>query len=129
MRKRRKDVKDDLMNMEKEIKALMERAETWLNGKEKDVSLELTLCKTDQSDTFRVKYDEDKAWALTLMLESDDMLCEAAYSAMLKRFAEMEDIEMDGYIHEFASLCREVHEHMKAVLAKGQNGGKKRIFS
>ena len=49
------------MNMEKKIKALMGRVETWLNGKEKDVSLELTLCKTDRPDTFRVKYDEDKA--------------------------------------------------------------------
>lgn len=116
--------------MEKEkIKVLMGRAETWLNGKEKDVSLELTLCKTDQSDTFRVKYDEDKAWALTLMLESDDRLCEAAYSAMLKRFAEMEDIEREESIREFASMCREIHEHMKVVFAKEQNGGKERIFS
>lgn len=117
------------MNMEKKIKALMGRVETWLNGKEKDVSLELTLCKTDRPDTFRGKYDEDKAWALTLMLESDDRLCEAAYSVMLKRFAEMEDNEREESIREFASLCREVHEHMKTVLAKGQNGGKKRIFS
>ena len=116
--------------MEKEkIKALMERVETWLNGKEKDVSLELTLCKTDRQDTFRVKCDEDKAWALTLMLESDGMLCEAAYSAMLKRFAEMGDIERAESIREFASICQEIHEHMRAALAKGQNGGKERIFS
>ncbi len=118
------------MNMEKEkIKALMERVEIWLNGKEKDVSLELTLCKTDRPDTFRVKYDEDKAWALTLMLESDDSLSEAAYSAMLKRFAEMKDIEREESIREFASICQEIHEHMKAALAKGQNGGKERMYS
>lgn len=118
------------MNMEKEkIKALMERVETWLNGKGKDVSLELTLCKTDRPDTFRIKYDEDKAWALTLMLESDSMLCEAACSAMLKRFAEMEDIERAESIREFASICQEIHEHMRATLAKGQNGDKERIFS
>ncbi len=114
---------------EEKIKALMGHVGAWLNGKEKDVSLELTLCKTDRPDTFRVKYDEDKAWALTLMLESDDMLCEAAYSAMLKRFAEMEDIEREESIREFASICREIHEHMRAALAKGQNGDKERIFS
>lgn len=116
--------------MEKEkIKALMEHVGDWLNGKEKDVSLELTLCKTDRPDTFRVKYDEDKAWALTLMLESDDMLCEAAYSAMLKRFAEMEDIERAKSIRELASVCQEIHEHMQAALVKGRNGGKEGIFS
>ena len=41
----------------------------------------------------------------------------------------MEDIEREESIREFASICQEIHEHMRATLAKGQNGGKERIFS
>lgn len=108
---------------------LMEQVAAWLKSDEREVTIKLTLCKTGISDTFKVKYDADKAWALTLMLESDGRLCEAARSAMLKHFAEMDDSERDEAIRELAALCRKIHGHMHAVLSKERSGGRNKIYS
>lgn len=103
------------IDMEK-TKALMEQVKLWLKSSESEIRMDLTLCKTGTPDTFKVRYDADRIGLLVLMLETDADLCNVAYSAMLKYFADMSDQERE------ASLCREIHRHMEAELSKGGKG-------
>lgn len=106
------------IDMEK-TKALMEQVELWLKSSESEIRMDLTLCKTGTPDTFKVRYDADRAGLLVLMLETDADLCDVAYPAMLKYFADMGDQEREASLREFATLCREIHRHMEAELSKG----------
>lgn len=106
------------IDMEK-TKALMEQVELWLKSSESEIRMDLTLCKTGTPDTFKVRYDADRIGLLVLMLETDADLCDVAYSAMLKYFADMSDQEREESLREFATLCREIYRHMEAELSKG----------
>ena len=98
--------------------ALMEQVELWLKSSESEIRMDLTLCKTGTPDTFKVRYDADRIGLLVLMLETDADLCDVAYSAMLKYFADMGDQEREASLREFATLCREIHRHMDLVKLK-----------
>lgn len=87
------------IDMEK-TKALMEQVELWLKSSESEIRM-------------------DRIGLLVLMLETDADLCDVAYSAMLKYFADMSDQEREESLREFATLCREIHRHMESELSKG----------
>lgn len=74
----------------------MEQVELWLKSSESEIRMNLTLCKTGTPDTFKVRYDANRIGLLVLMLETDADLCDVAYSAMLKYFADMSDQEREA---------------------------------
>lgn len=103
----------------KNAEELMEQVERWLSGQEQEVSLTLTLQKTGLPDTFAVRYDRAAAGLLVPMLATDPLLMDAATSAVLKRFAEMDDKTRDEALEEFASLCGEIHSQMEGLPSAG----------
>lgn len=116
------------IDMEK-TKALMEQVELWLKSSESEIRMDLTLCKTGTPDTFKVRYDANRIGLLVLMLETDADLCDVAYSAMLKYFADMSDPEREESLREFATLCREIHRHMEAELSNDKERNKSTLYN
>ena len=108
---------------------MMEQLRRWMKSHESEATVSLTLCKTGTPDVFKVRFDRRHLGILIMMMESDADLRDAAYSAMLKHFGEMDDNRRAAALREFAGLCDEIHAHMEVALGGNAPAPSVKMFS
>lgn len=108
---------------------MMEQVRRWMKSHESEATVSLTLCKTGTPDVFKVRFDRRHLGILIMMMESDADLRDAAYSAMLKHFGEMDGMQRAAALREFADLCDEIHAHIEVALGGNAPAPSVKMFS